>query len=95
VAELQQEDRFVKRARPSITYVGLFVIVFNYVFIPFVNRVMEWVFIAREAEGVLSLYALKPVDLPEMFWVAWGGVVAVYSVGRTTELIRSNKARTQ
>ena len=89
VAELQQGDNFTKRARPTITYCGLFVIMANYVVVPFLNRVMEWIAIWKGSAGQLQveLSALNPVELPEMFWIAWGGVVAVYSLGRTSERI--------
>lgn len=86
VAELQQGDNFTKRMRPTVGYTGLFVIVFNYVFVPFLNRILEWVAIAHNNTATLSLYALKPVDLPEAFWVVWGGVMAVYSIGRSAQL---------
>jgi len=93
IAELAQEDSFVKRARPMITYTGLFVIVFNYVVVPFLNRILEWIAIWKDLTNHAALLALQPVELPEMFWIAWGGVVAVYSAGRTWELVKGGKAR--
>jgi hypothetical protein len=71
VAELQQGDNYTKRARPTVVYFGLFVIFFNYCFIPFVQTV---------AAAQVAAFAL-----PTEFWVAWGGIVATWTVGRSAE----------
>lgn len=84
VAELHQGDEFTKRARPMIVYVGLFAVVFNYVFVPFINRIVEWVALIRGA-GFDAFSALSPIHLPTEFWYVWGGVCSVYMVGRTAE----------
>ena len=84
VAELAQGDNFTKRARPTIVYVGLFAVTFNHVFVPFVNRVMEWI-ILMKGELLEGFQGLTPVDLPAEFWYVWAGVCSVYAVGRTAE----------
>jgi len=87
VAELQQGDKFTKRARPTIVYAGLGAIAFNHVLLPFLNRVAEWIAIAKSETGALpdGFSAMAPVELPVEFWVAWAGVVGVYSLGRSAE----------
>jgi hypothetical protein len=84
VAELEQGDKFTKRARPMIVYVGLGSVVFNYVLVPFVNRIAEWIALAKGA-SLDAFGGLSPLDLPADFWYVWGGVCAVYAVGRTAE----------
>lgn len=84
VAELQQGDNFTKRARPSIIYFGLAAIAFNYVIIPFVNRIIEWAMVFK-GEGLAEMAQLTPVNLPGEFWYVWGGVCSVYALGRTAE----------
>ncbi len=71
VAELQQDDNYTKRARPTIVYFGLLVIFFNYCLIPLA-------FGAAHAQP-------PPLTLPSEFWYAWGGVCGIYAIGRTKE----------
>ncbi|NIV12141.1 MAG: hypothetical protein GWN62_12960 [Aliifodinibius sp.] len=71
VAELQQGDSYTKRARPTVVYFGLGMIFINYCVIPLVQY---W-----------SGKIITPFDLPTEFWVAWGGIVATWSIGRTSE----------
>jgi len=82
VAELQQGDRYTKRLRPSVGYVGLFVIVFNYVVVPFINQCYQW-WATVHANGMV--FALAPIDLPDRFWEAWAVIMSVYGLGRTAE----------
>jgi hypothetical protein len=71
VAELQQGDNYTKRARPTVVYVGLGAIIFNYCVVPLVQT-----FAALEVSAF---------DLPVEFWAAWGGIVATWSIGRSAE----------
>ena len=71
VAELQQGDSYTKRARPTVVYFGLLVIFYNYCLIPTIQSL----------KGI----PLTPFMLPTEFWVAWGGIVATWSVGRSAE----------
>lgn len=70
-AELLQVDLYTKRARPTVVYFGLVIIFFNYVLVPAVNQ----------------MYGRAPVafELPLEFWVAWGGIVSTWVIGRTAE----------
>ena len=70
-AEMAQGDNFTKRARPMVVYVGLGVIVLNYCIAPLVA-----VFIGKQIPELI---------LPTEFWVAWGGIVATWSIGRSSE----------
>ena len=71
VAELQQGDTYTKRARPTVVYFGLVVIFYNYCLIPSIQ--------------VFKGLPLLPFVLPTEFWIAWGSIVATWSVGRTAE----------
>ena len=71
VAELQQGDNYTKRARPTVVYFGLLVIFYNYCVIPSIQ--------------LFSGLGIQTFDLPTEFWVAWGGIVATWSVGRSAE----------
>jgi hypothetical protein len=73
VAELTQGDNYTKRARPSVVYVGLAFIGFNYVVVPMIAGL-----------GQLEMPAM---DLPQEFWMAWGGIVATWSIGRSAERV--------
>lgn len=85
VAELQQADKYTKRARPTIIYVGLGAVVFTHVFVPFANRVIEWITIAKYGALPEALIQLPSISLPTDFWYVWGGVCSVYALGRTAE----------
>ena len=71
VAEMQQSDNYTKRARPTVVYFGLFAIFFNYMLVPLLQSV--------------TTAQIQPFPLPAEFWLAWGGVVGVYSIGRSME----------
>jgi len=71
VAELQQGDNFTKRARPSVVYFGLIMIFINYCLMPIIQYWKEM--------------PITAFNLPTEFWVAWGGIVATWSIGRTAE----------
>jgi len=74
VAELNQSDVYTKRARPTLVYFGLFVIFFNYCFVP----------LLQYFKGVTTII---PFELPTEFWWAWGGVVGTWSLGRSAERV--------
>ena len=68
-AELGQDDKFTKRMRPTIGYVGLAMIVIVHALLP-----------------ALSVIAQRPMptfSLPPEFWLAWGGYVSTYAIGRS------------
>jgi len=70
-AELNQSDKFTKRARPTVVYMGLLFILYNYCVVPTV----------QQFTGI----PVTPFTLPTEFWYGWSGIVATWSVGRTME----------
>ncbi len=79
VAELKQSDTYTKRARPTVVYFGLALIAFNYCVVPLVT--------------VFTSIGLTVLQLPTEFWVAWGGIVSTWTIGRSAERIGvKNKA---
>lgn len=84
VAELNQGDKFTKRARPMIVYIGLFAIVFNYILLPFINRIVEW-YQLLHGSNLEAFGNITPIIMPPEFWYAWTGVCSVYAVGRSME----------
>ncbi len=82
VAELQQGDSYTKRARPTLVYFGLMVIFFNYCLIP----------LLQFAQGATQF---TPFALPSEFWLAWGGVVGTWSIGRSAERVGFNNKLTK
>ena len=71
-AELKQDDKYTKRARPTVVYVGLGFIFFNYCLVP----------LLRLIPGVEGVGAF---DLPNGFWAGWSGIVGTWAIGRTVE----------
>jgi cytochrome c-type biogenesis protein CcmH/NrfG len=71
VAELSQGDAYTKRARPTVVYFGLLVVFFNYCLVPAIQT-----FTGQE---------VSPWDLPAEFWLAWGGIVSTWVIGRSAE----------
>ncbi len=71
IAELQQDDNYTKRARPTVVYFGLGVIGFNFCLIP----TLAW----------LLGTAPPAMNLPDEFWYAWGGVTGLYAYARSGE----------
>jgi len=70
-AELNQGDNFTKRMRPTLGYFGMFAIFFNHCLMPLISQFMEM--------------KIEAFVLPTEFWLAWGGMMATYSIGRTQE----------
>jgi hypothetical protein len=83
-AELQQGDNFTKRARPMVVYAGLLFIFLNYVFIPTLCH------LAGQPLGNGGV-----LELPSDFWLAWGGIVATWSIGRSFEKTGASNRVTQ
>jgi len=71
VAEMQQGDAYTKRARPTVVYAGLVFIFLVHVAFP----IISW----------FTRQKLPDLALPEQFWWAWSGVVAVWFIGRSAE----------
>jgi hypothetical protein len=77
VAELKQDDKFTKRARPWIIYGGLMALGLNHIILPWAAWIMA-------AVGATQA-ALPSINLPGEFWFAWGGAAGVYAFRRTAE----------
>ena len=71
VAELTQGSTYTKAARPTVVYYGLFAIFANYTLFP----CLQWAFGSTP----------EPFELPTEFWLAWGGIVSTWSIGRSAE----------
>ena len=87
VAEMMQGDNYTKRARPTLVYVGLAAMVVNNVILPFVID-MIMIFYALNhftPEQLKKLSDVGNYDMPGEFWVAWGGAVSIWSIGRSVE----------
>ncbi|MAF43728.1 MAG: hypothetical protein Unbinned7913contig1002_22 [Prokaryotic dsDNA virus sp.] len=69
-SELSQGDDFTKRARPTVVYYGLVAITIDLV--------------ARYA-GHFTGNPIPETMLPTEFWVAWGGIVSTWVIGRSAE----------
>ena len=72
VAEMQQEDKFTKRARPSIIYSGLIL-----VFLDMGSRVISF-FVSADVPLLSSF-------IDPSFMYTWGAVAGVYAIGRSAE----------
>lgn len=70
-AEMASGDNYTKRARPTLVYFGMAMIFINYVLVPTVQT--------------LSGSPVQPFGLPTEFWIAWGGTVGLWTVGRSAE----------
>lgn len=75
IAEMQQGDAYTKRARPTIVYAGLAAIGLVHVLLP----ITAWIALTISGKPLTSMPDIK---LPADFWAAWGGVCAVWSIGR-------------
>jgi len=70
-AEMAQDDNYTKRARPTVVYFGLIVIAFNYCLVPVVALILS--------------KNIPLLELPGEFWAAWGGIVSLWTIGRSAE----------
>ncbi|MBA3031031.1 MAG: hypothetical protein FP816_19765 [Desulfobacteraceae bacterium] len=76
-AEMNQEDKYTKRGRPTIIYAGLAFIGLVHVVFP----IIAWAALVIKG-GTITLPAIA---LPDEFWMAWGGAVSIYILGRSSE----------
>lgn len=76
-AEMNQDDAYTKRGRPTIIYAGLLFIALVHVAFP----ILAWVW--QMAKGTPP--QLPALSLPTEFWMAWGGAVSIYILGRSSE----------
>ena len=73
VAELQQGDKFTKRARPSLVYVGLLLALLEVIL-----RIVLILQGKGMPEGLTTV-------VPPQFWAAWTGVTGTWVIGRSVE----------
>lgn len=76
-AEMNQDDAYTKRGRPTIIYAGLVFIGLVHVAFP----IIAWVW--QMAKG--GTVTMPDLALPAEFWMAWGGAVSIYILGRSNE----------
>lgn len=69
--ELQSQDAYVRRARPTFNYIFYAVLIFNYIFIPIYK--------------VITGQALEVIDLPTELWTVFGVGFIGYGYLRTVE----------
>lgn len=80
LAELNQGDKYTKRARPTVVYVGLIFILLEV----FGLRHIILEAIADDGAQLQSLLDSSDKIFNTFLW-AWGGVLGVYSIGRSAE----------
>ena len=96
VSELNQQDKFTKRARPSVVYMGLLFIGLVHVLFPIVIKIITiCLYMGSSAEAIKALEAspkaleqlnsMTQLSLPGEFWAAWSTVVGIWSIGRSFE----------
>lgn len=73
VAEMQQGDKFTKRARPCLVYVGLLLALLEVVL-----RIVLILQGKGMPEGMATV-------VPPQFWAAWTGVTGTWVIGRSFE----------
>jgi hypothetical protein len=84
VAELQHGDEYTKRTRPMIARWGLYTIMWNHAAVPTLGGLVKFA-LAAAGSDIAAAVNVAPIDLPTEFWVAWGGIVGTYAVGRSFE----------
>lgn len=75
-AELQQDDKYTKRARPTVIYAGL-VLIFLEMF------GVRMAILSLISSSIEVVQASNTIVMS--FLAAWGGVVGMYTFGRTQE----------
>jgi len=86
VAEMNQGDNFTKRARPAVVYMGLIFIALVHVLFPIMMSLITiFKFTSLTPTQLTELTNLAKISLPSEFWLAWGSVISIWSVGRSME----------
>ncbi len=76
MAELNQDDRFTKRARPTVIYVGLIFILLELLGLRHI--IMHYIDVG---ETIIA----NSDQIFKMFLGVWGSVLSIYSIGRSVE----------
>lgn len=94
VAELKHGDQYVSHTRPKIARWGLYVVMWNYAVVPTAGGLIQ--FAASTIDPTVgALVNVGTIELPTQFWVAWGGIVSTYSIGRSFEKFGVNTKATR
>lgn len=83
-----QDDKYVKRARPTVIYSGLTIIFLEM----FGLRALILSSIASKFALKFESIAASSDSVLNMFFIAWTGIVGVYGYGRSKEKIATKKA---
>jgi hypothetical protein len=70
----EQEGSYTRNARPSVIWVGLAVIVWNYAAVPLLGHSKPF-------------WGMTPVEFPSYFWEAWGVICTGYVFNRTVDKV--------
>ena len=85
LAEMASGDRFTSRLRPTAGYAGLAFIALNHVVMPIIALLVSiWNYTGRAEDFV---FVNPDLSLPTEFWVVWGGLMGIYSIGRSAEKV--------
>ncbi|MBN1340442.1 MAG: hypothetical protein JXA03_14025, partial [Bacteroidales bacterium] len=76
MAELNQDDRYTKRARPTVIYVGLIFILLE---------LLGLRHIIMHSLGIEAEIIANSDQIFKIFLGVWGSVLGVYSIGRSVE----------
>jgi len=86
VAELNQGDLYTKRARPTVVYVGLGMMILNEIVLPWV---LQFLLLSGESIPDEILTMMKdPPALSGFFYTAWGGITGSWAIGRSVEKVK-------
>jgi len=85
MAELEQGDKYTKRARPSIVYGGLAIIFLNWLVEASLKVFNSFRVADLNPDQIETLLEITKIELPSQFWAAWAGVVGIYAIGRSAE----------
>ena len=80
VAEMQQGDSYTKRARPSVVYVGLGLIVLTVIV-----HYAAWFYLTLTGKALTGIPHPELLALPGEFWKTWGAVCGIWFIGRSAE----------
>lgn len=82
-AEVQQDDLFVKRARPAMLWLVFCIIATNFIVIPILNLIL----VSFGAPPVIIVFPTLP---SEVYWLV-GSIFGLYTGARSFEKIKNGK----
>lgn len=78
-AEAQSGSAWTRNARPSVIWLGMFAVLWNYCLVPVFG--FHW--------------HMQPVELPSYFWEAWGVISTGYVFNRTIDKVMALPGQSQ